>query len=61
MISREMTSLPIFSILKKKKERLHFITLNYTLNYTLYPKLWISIQINSKLEVEVQNVTKIIV
>ena len=31
------------------------------LNYTLHPKLWISIQINSKFYVGVQSVTMVIV
>ena len=45
----------------KIKEKLHFIILNYTSYYTLHPKFWISIQINTKLDVRVQSVTNIIV
>ena len=45
----------------KIKNKLHFTTLNYTSNYILYHKLWISVQINCKLNVEVQSATKVIV
>ena len=38
-------------------EKLHFIILNYTPDYTLYSKLWISIQINGKLNIMVQSIT----
>ena len=50
-----------FSILRKKKDKLHFTTINYTLDYILYPKFWISIQVNGKLDVGVQSVTNVIV
>ena len=39
--------------LLKTKNKLHFITLNYTPYYTLHPKLWISIKINFKLNIGV--------
>ena len=39
--------------LLKIKKKLHFTTLNYSSNYILHPKLWIFIQINIKLNVEV--------
>ena len=43
------------------KNKLHFTTLNYTLDYTLHPKFWISIQVNDKLNVGMQSVTRVIV
>ena len=43
------------------KEKLYFTTLNYIPNYILHPKLWIFIQVNSKLNVKVQSITKFIV
>ena len=49
------------SNLLKIKKKLHFTILNYTPNYILHPKLWIFIQVNSKLNVEVQSITKFIV
>ena len=45
----------------KLKEKLHFITMNYTFYYTLHHKLWISIQVNIKLNIRVQSITNIIV
>ena len=45
----------------KTNENLYFITLNYTPAYTLHPKLWISIQINNKLNLNVQSVTMVII
>ena len=41
--------------------KLHFTTLTYTLYYTLYPKILISIQVNDKLDVGVQNKTSVII
>ena len=35
----------------KIEDKLHFITLIYTLDYTLHPKLWIFVQVNSKLNI----------
>ena len=51
---------PLLNPLKIKK-KLHFINLNYTLDYNLNPKLYISIQVNSKLNIGVQSVTIVIV
>ena len=45
----------------KIKDKLHFTTLNYTSYYTLHPKLWIFIQVNSKLNGRMQSVTGVIV
>ena len=45
--------------LKKKKK--NFVILNYTFDYTLHLKLWISIQVNKKLDVGMQSVTRVIV
>ena len=45
----------------KIKEKLNFTILNYTANYTLYPKILISIQVNDKLDVGVQNKTSVII
>ena len=45
----------IFSLLNplKTKDKLYVTIINYTPNYILYPKLWIFIQVNSKLNVMV--------
>ena len=51
---------PLLSPLKTN-ENLHFTTRNYIPYYTLYPKLWIFIQVNTKLNVGVQSVTRVIV
>ena len=53
----------IFSLLNplKTKDKLYVTIINYTPNYILYPKLWIFIQVNSKLNVGVQSVTRVIV
>ena len=40
--------------LLKTNEKLHITTLNYIPYYTLHPKLWISIQVNIKLNIMVQ-------
>ena len=45
----------------KTNKKLHFTILNYTLDYTLHLKLWIFIYVNSKPDVEMQNVIRIIV
>ena len=45
----------------KIKEKLNFTILNNTANYTLYPKILISIQVNDKLDVGVQNKTSVII
>ena len=45
----------------KIKEKLNFTILNYTANYTLYPKILISIQVNDKLDIGVQNKTSVII
>ena len=42
-------------------DKLHFATINYTLDYTLYPKFWIFVQVNNKLNVAMQSVTRVIV
>ena len=42
----------------KTKEKIHFIILNYTPDYTLYPNVWIFVQVNNKLNIGVQNVTR---
>ena len=44
----------------KIKKKLHYIILNYTLDYILHPKLYISIQVNGKLNIEVQSVIIVI-
>ena len=44
----------------KIKDKLHFTTLNYPLYYNLHHRLWSSIQVNHKLDIEVQSVIKII-
>ena len=51
---------PLLNPLKTNK-KLHFITLNYTLDYTLHHKHYISIQVNGKLNIGVQSVTRVIV
>ena len=51
---------PILSHLKTN-EKLNFIILNYTPNYNLHLKLWISVQVNIKLNVGVQSVTIVII
>ena len=61
MTSRENTQLCLFSIPQKQKINYTFIILNYILDYTLCPKHWISIQVNSKLDVEVQSIARVIV
>ena len=50
-----------FQSLKNKKQKLHFITLNYTLDYTLHPKLWIFTYVNSKFNIGLQSGTTVIV
>ena len=45
----------------KIKEKLNFTILNNTANYTLYPKILISIQVNDKLDIGVQNKTSVII
>ena len=45
----------------KTKNKLYFIILIYTLDNTLYRKLYIYIQINSKLNIKVQSVIIVIV
>jgi len=45
----------------KTKKKLYFTNLNYTFDYTLHTKLYISIQVNGKLNVRVQSVTRVIV
>ena len=47
--------------LLKTSEKLHFTTLNYIPFYTLHSKFWIYIQVNTKFNVEVQSVTRVIV
>ena len=47
---------PLLNALKTK-DKLQFTTLNYAPYYTLHPKLWIFIQVNSKLNSKVQSVT----
>ena len=51
---------PLLNLLKIKK-KLYFTILNYTLDYTLHPKLYISIKVNSKLNVGVKSETRVIV
>ena len=50
---------PILNPLKIKK-KLNFTILNYILNYILHPKLYMFIQVNSKLNIKVQSVTRVI-
>jgi len=45
----------------KTKDKLYFTILNYISYYTLHHKLWIFIQVNSKLNGMVQSVTEVIV
>ena len=45
----------------KTREKFHFTTLNYTRDYALHPKLWTSVQVKSKHNIEVQSVTRVIV
>ena len=45
----------------KTKDKLHFTIINYTSYYTLYPKFWIFIQVNSKLNGRVQSVKRVII
>ena len=53
-------SAPLLNVLKTKY-KLHFTTLNHTPYYTLHCKLWIFIQVNSKLNGRVQNITRVII
>ena len=45
----------------KTKKKLYFITLKYTPYYNLFPKLWILVQVDSKLDIKEQIVTRIII
>ena len=51
---------PLLNTLKTK-DKLYFTILNYIPYYTLNPKLWIFIQINSKLNSNAQSIIWVIV
>ena len=61
MVTHKNTQLPPLLNPLKTNEKIHFTTLNYISDYTLHPKIYISIKLDSKFDVGMQSVTRVIV